>query len=331
MPGTDLRSLEFRRERESAWRELEEMLQRVEGRGLDVLDEDELYRLPVLYRGAVSSLSVARAISLDRALVAYLDNLAARAYVHVYGTRRGYLDSVADFFATRFPATVWRLRITVAVAVALLLLGAVCGYQLTRADPERYFALLPAGLAQGREPGADREELRRNLEEPVEGAGGLTAFAGSLFTHNARVGMLAAAVGVAGGVPAALLLFSNGLVLGAFAALHHAEGLGFALWAWLLPHGVTELLAACLCGAAGLALGRAFLFPGRLRRLDALAQAGSAAAVVVLGSVPMFLLAGLIEGYFRQLVVDPAARYALAAATALLWGLYFGVLGRRRA
>ena len=74
-----LKSVEFRRERQPAWRELEEILDLVDKKGLKALSEEQLYRLPTLYRGAVSSLSVARAISLDRALIGYLDNLAARA------------------------------------------------------------------------------------------------------------------------------------------------------------------------------------------------------------------------------------------------------------
>lgn len=336
-----LGSVEFRREREAAWRELEEILARADRRGLAALSAEELYRLPTLYRGVVSSLSVARSISLDRALVHYLDNLAARAYVYVYGAKRGYWQAVAAFFSRRFPAYVWRLRWHVLVAAALMLAGALAGYHLTLADPDVYFQFLPEEMAQGREPASSREELLEVLrgggrgeggeegEEP--GARGLTAFAGHLFTHNSRVGMLCFALGFAAGVPAALVLLGNGVILGAFAAIHHRQDLAFELWGWLLPHGVTELLAVVLCGAAGLAVGLALLFPGRARRLDALAAAGRRAAAVVLGCLVMFLVAGLIEGYFRQLVVADAPRYALALATALFWAVYFGVVGRRAA
>lgn len=333
--GYVLGSVEFRREREAAWRELEAILAQADRRGLASLSPDQLYRLPTLYRGVVSSLSVARSISLDRALVDYLDNLSARAYVYVYGAKRGYWRAVLEFVARRFPALVWRLRWHVAVAVALLLAGAVAGYHLTLADPETYFQFLPEEMAQGREPASSREELLEVLRgggrEEDEGASGLTAFAGRLFTHNSRVGMLSFAVGFAAGVPAALLLLGNGVLLGAFAAIHHRQDLAVELWGWLLPHGITELLAACLCGAAGLAVGQALVFPGRARRLDALAAAGRRSAAVVLGCLGMFLLAGLIEGYFRQLVVADGPRYLLAAVTAVGWAVYFGVVGRRAA
>lgn len=329
----ELKSLEFRRERETAWRELEELLARVDRKGLGGLSADQLYRLPTLYRGVVSSLSVARSISLDRALQEYLENLAARAYVYVYGAKRGYWRAVVDFFARRFPGLVWALRRQVAVSVLLLVLGVLTGYHLTGTDPDRYFAFMPEEMAAGREPSSSREELLEVLRggPPEERAGvsGLTWFAGQLFTHNARIGMLCFALGFAAGVPVALLLFGNGVLLGAFAAIHHRQDLAFEMWGWLLPHGVTELLAVCLCGAAGLAVGQAVAFPGRARRMDALAAAGRRAAAVVLGTLVMFFLAGLIEGYFRQLVLGDLPRYALATATAVLWVGYFGVLGRR--
>jgi uncharacterized membrane protein SpoIIM required for sporulation len=144
------------------------------------------------------------------------------------------------------------------------------------------------------------------------------------------VSLLAFAVGFAGGVPSALLVFANGLVLGAFAALYHSRGLSVELWAWLLPHGVTELSAVVLCGGAGLALGQALVFPGRRDRRAALARRGREAAVLVVGAVAMLFIAALVEGIFRQRVHSVPVRYAVAAAFAVGWALYFSRAGRRR-
>lgn len=115
----------------------------------------------------------------------------------------------------------------------------------------------------------------------------------------------------------------NGAMLGAFLALFASRGLGIELGGWLLIHGVTELFAVILAGAAGLRIGWAAAFPGERRRLDALAEAGRHAATVMGGVVVMLFLAGLLEGFGRQLITDTAARYGVAAATALMWGLYF--------
>ena len=141
---------------------------------------------------------------------------------------------------------------------------------------------------------------------------------------------MAVAVGFLGGVPSGLLLFVNGLTLGAFGALYAGRGLGLDFWAWVLPHGVTELLAVVLCGAAGLALGQAVIFPGREERLAGLARRGREAGVVAVGSVGLFLVAGLIEGVFRQLVHAVPVRLSVAATTAAVWLLFFLLAGRRR-
>jgi uncharacterized membrane protein SpoIIM required for sporulation len=130
-------------------------------------------------------------------------------------------------------------------------------------------------------------------------------------------------------VPVYLLLFVNGLILGAFAALYASRGLGLAFWGWVLPHGVTELAAVVLCGGAGLVLAQALVFPGRHTRLGNLARRGREAGVVVLGAVAMFFVAGLVEGFFRQRVTDDAARWTVAILTAALWTLYFLRAGRR--
>jgi uncharacterized membrane protein SpoIIM required for sporulation len=92
---------------------------------------------------------------------------------------------------------------------------------------------------------------------------------------------------------------------------------------------VTEFTAVALCGAGGIALGQALVFPGRDERLANLAARGRAAGVMAIGAVVLFFLAGLVEGIFRQLVHSVPIRYAVAAASAALWASYFLLAGRR--
>jgi uncharacterized membrane protein SpoIIM required for sporulation len=96
----------------------------------------------------------------------------------------------------------------------------------------------------------------------------------------------------------------------------------------VLPHGVTELGAVVICGAAGLAIGEGLLFPGRATRLRSAGDRGRAVAPLVLGAVLLFFLAGLVEGVFRQTVHDTTVRLTVAGASALAWTLYFALAGR---
>lgn len=325
-----LKSAAFRAEREGSWRELEQLVGRLEKGGLRALAPAELARLPALYRGALSSLSVARAISLDRNALDYLESLCARAYLAVYGTRRHLKEALADFALRRFPRAVRAHGGHLAVAVALMAIGTGVGFRLTTADPDRFYAFVDAAYAQGRGPASTTESLREVLYAKEEASKLLKTFAMFLFQHNARIGLLAFAVGFAGAVPSALLLFTNGLILGAFGALYAGRGLSLDFWGWILPHGIPELTAVALCGAAGLALGQALLFPGQEQRLAGLARRGREASVVALGAVGLFFVAALIEGIFRQLVHSVPVRYAVAFGVAAVLFSWLATAGRER-
>src|ERR1700722_3916404 len=111
MKELQLKSQRFRAEREWDWRRLEGLLRKVEGKSASSLTDDELLAIPVLYRATLSSLSVARATSLDHSLVEYLESLSTRAYFFVYGTRAGIGTRLGRFFRETWPAAVrglWR-------------------------------------------------------------------------------------------------------------------------------------------------------------------------------------------------------------------------------
>lgn len=323
---SDLRSQRFRAEREADWVRMERLLTRLEQGSPSKLSTEDLLAAPVLYRSVLSSLSVARATSLDRSLIDYLESLAARAYFFVYGARATLAEKLARFFAHDWPEAVrglWRLTL---LSAAMLIVGAIVGYALTASDPDWYYALMPGEMGGGRTPASSTEALRAVLYDnggAHGGASGLSVFATYLFTHNAQIALMAFALGFAFGIPTALLIAYNGCMVGALMALYVSRGLGLELGGWLLIHGVTELFAVILAGAAGFRIGLAVAFPGEAARIDAAAAAGRQAALAMAGVVAMLVVAGLLEGFGRQLIALDAARYAVAAATAVLWGLYF--------
>ena len=323
-------SVRFRKEREASWRELEGLVDRVQRIGLRSLSAEELGRLPVLYRAALSSLSVARAIALDAALLAYLNALAARAHVVLHGGREPFSVAFRRFWAETFPRAVRSLGRHTLVAVLLTVLGVGVAWRELARDPARFSDYVPPAYAQGRGPEATDNDLRQVLQAKETPRSALIQFSSILFTHNATIGLASLGFGFAAGVPTAYLMLVNGLILGAFSWLYGARGMGWEFWAWTLPHGVTEIWALLLCAAAGLRMGQALVFPGRQSRLVSLQRAGDTAGVVALGAVAMFLVAGLIEGIFRQTVGAPAVRWSVAGGTFLLWSTYFLFAGRRR-
>ena len=317
-----LKSQRFRHAREDDWKRLERLMEKAEKGQVGKLTDEEILAVPVLYRSTLSALSVARETSLDLGLIAYLETLSARAYFFVYGSRSTLQERLLGFFATDWPRAVKGLWRETLISAAMMVLGAVAAAWLVAHEPEWFYAFVPAGLSGGRDPGASTETLRATLSG-VQDSGGLSIFATFLFTHNAQIALLAFALGFAFCVPSALLMLYNGATLGAFLALFASRGLGVDAGGWLMIHGVTELFAVVLAGAAGLKIGWAVAFPGARHRLEAASEAGRSAGVVVGGVVVMLFVAGLLEGFGRQLITDTGARYAIGVATGVLWGTYF--------
>lgn len=317
----------FRAEREADWTAFDALLTRLEKGSASSLSTDELLRLPVLYRATLSSLSIARATSLDRALNQYLEALAMRGYFLLYGVREKRRLRLLRFFTRDWPAAVRALWKETIIIAAVLILGVATSWSMVASNPEWYGQFVAEEMAGGRTPEASTEFLRSTLGHGEDAggdeAGGLHVFATYLFTHNSRVSIMAFALGFAFGVPTILLEFYQGIGLGAMLAVFAGKGLGLEFGGWLAIHGTTELFAAILSGAAGLRIGTAMVFPGEADRLTALALAGRTAGKVMVGVIIMLLAAGLLEGFGRQLITDTGLRYGIGIALLLMWCIFY--------
>ena len=318
----------FRTAHAADWQRLDDLVTRLERRSLRSLSDDDLLALPRLYRTTLSSLAVARDTSLDLALLAYLEQLCARAYFHLYGVQTPAYRQAASFFVRDWPAAVrslWRETLFCAILMAL---AAVLTYLLVRSDPSWYFSIIPEGLAGGRDPTASEAFLRDTLYD--KGGDGLGVFATFLFTHNAQIAIFAFALGFALAVPTILLILYNGMMLGAIFAVFAAKDLAPNLAGWLTIHGTTEILAICISGAAGIRIGTAILFPGLRSRAVAVVDAGRVSAVAMGGTVIMLAVAGILEGIGRQFITDDGLRFLIGSAALAGWLAYFFLWGGRR-
>ena len=321
--GQQLKSVRFRQAREADWSELERLVDTYEKRGVEGLSDDEILAAPILYRSTLSALSVARATSLDRGVIDYLDSLCARGYFFIYGSRSTLWDKVKGFFGGDWPRAVQEVWRETLAAICLLALGAVAAFVLYGQSVDWFFTFVPAELAGGRDPAASAEFLRETLYHDKDDPDGFSLFATTLFTHNVSVALLAFALGFAFGLPTALVLAYNGATLGMMLALFFSSGLGYEFSGWLTIHGVTELFAICLAGAAGLHVGLKVAFPGEQSRLDAIAVAGKKSGTVMVGVMVMLFVAGLLEGFGRQMISSDILRYGIGIAFGMMWAVYF--------
>ncbi|MBN1851864.1 MAG: stage II sporulation protein M [Pirellulales bacterium] len=304
------------------WQELELLIKRA-NRSTRKLSPEELARLDVLYRRTTIHLAQLSTRTTDRQLVKYVNDLTAAAHSLIYlppkeSTFRGILHFFMEGFA-RVVARTWQYH---AISGALVLAGGLLAFHVSRMDPLTAYNLLPAH--DERMPGATPEQLENVLRGGRDQSSGTKfLFASFLFTNNLKVGLLAMAVGVLAAIPTVLLLVYNGMMLGAFAAIHHDASLAIPFWAWILPHGITEVAAIVLCGGVGLLLGSAVVQPGLERRSERLRAAGLEVVRICGGIAIMLLIAAAIESYLRQSHLSDPARLIFAAITAVLWFGYF--------
>lgn len=312
----------FRRERESDWQAFEALVGRLESGSLRRLSDEDLVALPRYYRATLSSLSIARSTSLDTALIAYLEALAMRGYFILYGVRESRARRIGDFFAFGWPQAVAGLWKETLIILALIALGIAVSWSLVASDPSWFHVLMPGDMAGGREPGASAATLRETIYGVPED-GGLHVFATQLFSNNSQVSITAYALGFAFGLPTMMLMFYQGIPLGSLLSVFWDAGLGWDFVAWLSIHGTTEILGAALAGACGLRIGTAFAFPGPHGRLAAAAQAGKESGSAILGAILMMMVAGLLEGFGRQLINSMPMRFAVGGAMLAFWLVYF--------
>lgn len=332
-PNTPARPKTAAERMQPVWDELTDLVYRAQRRGVRRLSADELARMDRLYRLTTIHLAQLRTRGANPQVVHNVNRLVAKAHSLIYAAPRPHLlGRIFAFYATGFARSVARTWVFQLTALAIFLVGAFGGYWASVSNVYANYALIIPD--EMRMPGASQEQLIAVLRGGRDqGQSEKVAFMSMLMTHNTKVGFTAFAGGVMAGIPTAYVMAYTGGFLGAFTAVHNANGVGAEWWAWILPHGVTEIGACILCGGAGLLLGYAVLRPGYRSRAASLRHAGREGLRIAMGVIPMFVFAGFAESFVRQSHWTLEQRYAFAAATALFWAAYFtlGALLERRA
>ncbi|MDD9964601.1 MAG: stage II sporulation protein M [Myxococcales bacterium] len=296
----------FVADRSDRWQRLEQLLLQAERLGVAGLSLEAARELGRLYRTVSSDLLCARTESAGAYTIEYLNDIVARAYGVVHGPTRQERSSWWQIFTGRFPRTFRRERCAVILSALILAAGAGVGALFVHGDPQALGALIPESH-QSHTP-HERIANEHSHGGEIEGDAA-AAFSGFLFTHNIQVTFLLFALGITFGVGTVALLFYNGVPLGALAMQYHHVGEDLFFWAWILPHGIPELTVIVIAGAAGMILGRAQWIPGRRTRREALLAEARTAAVLIVGGMPLLVLAGTIEGTISQMHA-PAIAYS---------------------
>jgi uncharacterized membrane protein SpoIIM required for sporulation len=277
--------------REPDWQTLEDLLQRVEAKGLKSLQPQEVQALAGLYRSVCADLARASTHQVGESLIYRLQRLTSRSYSQIYqGSRRQEWGALLEFYRWGFPAIVRQTLGYTLLATAIFGISGLIAWWFSWQDPTFMQLVVPEALI---EKVRDRGELWMGSivgNEPIESSG--------IMTNNISVCFKAIAGGMVAGLGTVAILILNGLLIGGVGALVGQNHLAYPFWAFVFPHGALELPAIFLSGGAGLLLGRALVMPGPYRRIDALKVYGQQAAQLVYGIVPLLVIAGVVEGFF---------------------------------
>jgi uncharacterized membrane protein SpoIIM required for sporulation len=305
--------------RKPYWSKLETLLNQSVKDGLKSLTASELQELSLLYRQTAADLA---AIREDRGSVhfaRYVNQLLVRAHNTIYSGRRASPKTILSFFWNTYPSTFRRNLKPCLLSVGIFLIAGIVGAALTYRNPDFKVKILGAQMVET----IDRHEM---WTHSIVGIKPLASSA--IMTNNMSVGFTTFAFGITAGLGTIYMMAFNGLLIGVIGMACRLSGMSLQLWSFVAPHGVLELPAIFIAGGAGLRIAQGLLFPGVLPRRESLARAGLEAVQLVLGTIPILIVAGLIEAFVSPTGLPIPLKFSMAGALFVLLGAYLFGLSR---
>jgi uncharacterized membrane protein SpoIIM required for sporulation len=312
----------FINERKTVWQRLEELLQMLDRMTLRKLHREEVRELGRIYRRTASDLAIARAESRDPRLVNYLNSLVIRAHGRIYRSDAQGGQRIRNFFWRDFPQTFRRTWRYTAVAFGVFWLFTAIAFFGTRHDPD--FSEFAGVSPYFREVVINhRTHWWERLNEANQ------VGSSQIFTNNIGVTFYAFAMGAMLGLGTLYVMAFNGASFGAIIALTYRAGFGNdLLLGFVISHGVIELSCIFIAGGAGLLIGTALVMPGDLSRADALKSRGLEAVRLIIGCVPLLVIAGIIEGFISPQPITPIIKIGIGVLTGIALYSYLLLAGR---
>jgi len=303
---------QFYQSRRDDWQTLSHLLDRCQQGTVQLLPQD-VSRLGRLYQAATSDLALAQRDFPSHKVTSYLNQLVARAHAVIYRGEPVGRRRLLHFVTSGFPRAYRQTFPFILAAMLLFVLPALAAALITNWQPHTAQWLLPAG-AQDLISSIEEQELWTDI--PVYQRSYASSF---IMQNNIQVAFLAFSSGILAGLPTLWIMIFNGLLMGALTGLTIHHGVGFELWTFVIGHGIIELTTIFIAGGSGLMLGWSVLRPGLMSRRDALTIAARRAVRLVIGCVPLLVVAGLIEGFISPAENIPwAVKWAVGLGTGIL-------------
>ncbi len=314
----------------TSWSELETMLNRLERDANLRMSLEQVQRFHHLYEQTAADLAKITTFAAEPQMRRYLENLVARAYGEIHETREKQrrFFPLQWFFHT-LPQTFRRHARAFYLSVAITLAGCAFGGFAIAFDPGSKSVLMPFSHLQ-QDPAKRVAEEENASHDRLEGH--KTTFSAELMTHNTKVSIYTMALGMTWGVGTVLMLFYNGVSVGAVAVDYIRAGQTKFLLGWLMPHGVIEIPAILIAGQAGLVLALALIGWGKRTPLRTrLREVTGDLTTLIFGAGVLLVWAGFIEAFLSQYhepVIPYNAKIAFGAVELILLSVYLSRSGK---
>jgi uncharacterized membrane protein SpoIIM required for sporulation len=281
------------------WEELERILTKLERDPDSKQNITDLKRFHYLYERASADLAKLQTFAAEKEFRGYLESLVARAYAEIHESREiPHRFRPIRWFFTTFPQTFRRNIAQFLFALAVTIGGMIFGSLAISFDREAKEVLMPFEHLQGNPSDRVKQE-EQNKNDRLAGSKG--TFSAFLMTHNTKVSILTLALGMTWGLGTLLMLFYNGIILGAVSIDYILAGQTKFLLGWLMPHGVIEIPAILIAGQAGFLIADALIGRGqRISTRDRFKRISKDLVTLILGVAILLVWAGFVESFLSQ-------------------------------
>lgn len=251
----------------------------------------------------------------------YLNGLASKIYLGIYKNKREESSRIWRFWKTELPLTVRKYHRELLYSFLLFTAFAAMAAFSTAQDQSFVRGVLGNDYVEMTEDNISRGDPFG----VYKGSDKLEMFL-TIALNNVKVSFMVFVGGFLLSIGTVWMLFENGMMLGSFQTFFFLKDMGLQSVLVVWVHGTLEISAIIIAGGAGLIVGNSILFPGTHKRLGSLKRGAKDGLKLMIGLVPVFIVAGFLEGYITRYSTMPKAISISILAASLSFIIWYFVL-----